>query len=86
MGVWPRRLQGSLVIYFPENKYYRLLPISDKARYVNKRQSHMVILYLANRDAPFGKKHPPYPQRNFNYLRGRAMLELHLTAITCNCC
>jgi len=60
------------------------VPASDKARYVNKRQSPMVILYLANRDAPFGKKDPPLPHRNFTYLRYCAMLELHLTAIRCN--
>jgi Family of unknown function (DUF5677) len=34
-------------------------------------------------DAPFGKKCPPLPHRNFNYLCRRAMLELHLTAIGC---
>src|SRR6476661_3352656 len=57
---------------------------SDKTRYVNKRQSPMVILYLANRVAPFGKKHPLIPNRNFTYLRGRARLEMHLTAIRCS--
>jgi len=56
---------------------------SDKARYVNKRQSPMVILYLANRATPFGKKDPPLPHRNFTYLRYCAMLELHLSAIPC---
>jgi hypothetical protein len=40
--------------------------------------------YLTKRDAPFGKKHPSIPNRNFTYLRGRAMLELHLTAIRCH--
>ena len=54
---------------------------SDKARYVNKRQSPMVILYLANRDAPFGKKYPSIPNRDFPYLRSHAMLEMHLTAV-----
>jgi hypothetical protein len=37
-----------------------------------------------SRVAPFGKKHPPIPHRNFPYFRSRAMLELHLTAIRCN--
>jgi len=35
---------------------------SDKARYGNKWQSPMVILYLANRVAPFGKKVPTFIQ------------------------
>jgi hypothetical protein len=34
---------------------------SDKTRYGNKQQSPMVILYLANRVAPFGKKYPSLP-------------------------
>jgi hypothetical protein len=40
-----------------------------------------IYFYQPNRDAPFGKKHPSIPIRNFTYLRGHAMLELHLTAI-----
>jgi hypothetical protein len=49
-----------------------------------RRGDRSRIFYApSNRDAPFGKKRPTFLHRNFTYVRGHVMLEMHLTAIVC---
>src|SRR2546425_10523148 len=48
------------------------------------RASPSFFLSPPTRVAPYGKKVFPLAYLNFKYIRRRGMLELHLTAITCN--
>jgi hypothetical protein len=51
-----------------------------------RAKENVRLITPSKRVAPFGKKHPSLPSRNFTYLRSRAMIEMHLTAIMCISC